>query len=359
MLHLSEHAAPKLLVSWTSLTQPVLAFLGARAAGVGPPPGSGGCANCALDTRWAPILDSLLSGTQLSGPLVLSFDQSTPETTLGWLRNFLAERGASSSVWCTVTEIDARQWLRGWLGEGLEEDEDERFDRTVTAVEHSDLVVIPESEPLTLKERTRVEKTIRILRPEVEVVFLPETSRSEYALSRRFSWDRSPGGCAWKQATSDNIPEAFVYRVSAPFHPERFASFIDRHQWLGYRAAGTLWLLTRPELAVFASRTGFGTLLLEPEGHWVATLPPAERAIALSRHAELIAKWDPKHGDRQTELVFLGLAPSRVRRLSAELDACLATPWERAAYAHGRLQVNDPLTGDWGNFNEEEETAGG
>jgi len=59
-------------------------------------------------------------------------------------------------------------------------------------------------------------------------------------------------------------------------------------------------------------------------GYWIATLSKLEQEMMLNEEVSVASRWDEVHGDRQTEMVWIGLDMNR-EEIDFELDACLLT----------------------------------
>jgi len=67
---------------------------------------------------------------------------------------------------------------------------------------------------------------------------------------------------------------------------------------------------------------------LEPMASWYAALPEEEWEFESDDDRdELLARWDPLLGDREIELVFIGIEMDEAE-IRARLDACVLTPEE-------------------------------
>ena len=99
----------------------------------------------------------------------------------------------------------------------------------------------------------------------------------------------------------------FVYRHRWPFHPKRLAQELDK-VWPGVlRSKGFFWLATRPDIQAMRSQAGL-SVMLEPLAPWYAASPESEWEFETDEdRASLDERWDPIVGDRQTEIVFIGV----------------------------------------------------
>jgi len=95
---------------------------------------------------------------------------------------------------------------------------------------------------------------------------------------------------------------SFVYRSRRPFHPERFADLLRDLPRSIVRSKGTAWLATN-EMRVSIAQAG-PSVRATAQGPWIASLPEVERDMYRSNRPNL--EWHDEHGDRRTELVFIG-----------------------------------------------------
>lgn len=91
---------------------------------------------------------------------------------------------------------------------------------------------------------------------------------------------------------------------------------------------------------------------LVPNRRWWAATPREEWPEGL--HPDRAPTWSARFGDRQTELVVMGLSMDH-ERMKAALDACLVTDDEFAAGPEAWASFEDPL---WGDVDWEEHEAG-
>lgn len=102
------------------------------------------------------------------------------------------------------------------------------------------------------------------------------------------------------------------------------------------RAKGIAWIATRNNIAALLSQAG-PSMVFEPAGLWVDAMDVADKAIILEEEPEIRERWDKEHGDRMTELVFIGLELNR-KEIEAYFDQCLVTEEE--------------MNQDWTTFND-------
>ena len=118
---------------------------------------------------------------------------------------------------------------------------------------------------------------------------------------------------------------SFTYRQRQPFHPERFAAFLEGLPETIVRAKGTVWIAGN-ETRVSVSQAG-PSVRATGQGPWIASLPAVDREMYRSNRPNL--KWHDEYGDRRTELVFIGTDYDE-SELRAGLSAALLTETEQA-----------------------------
>ena len=118
---------------------------------------------------------------------------------------------------------------------------------------------------------------------------------------------------------------SFTYRRRRPFDPERLATFFQELPSEVVRAKGTVWLAGRDQ-KITVSQAG-PSVRATAQGPWIASLPEVDRQMYRSNRPEL--DWHDDHGDRRTELVFIGTAYDEDALRSA-LDETLVAVGEAA-----------------------------
>ncbi|ADI13247.1 GTP-binding protein [Truepera radiovictrix] len=195
-------------------------------------------------------------------------------------------------------------------------------ERTVAAlladqVEWADVIVVNKTDLVGDAELERLEAVLRALNPRA-ALYRAERGRVplEAVLhTGRFDLEAASQSAAWLQElASEHRPEtdtygisSFVFRARAPFHPQRLAAALaDPHLEAVLRAKGTFWLATRPDYVGLLSKAG-PTYTLDPIGTWWATLPEASWELPEAERQALLASWHPVWGDREQQLVFIGV----------------------------------------------------
>lgn len=233
---------------------------------------------------------------------------------------------------------------------------DEEDDRTVTdllvdQVEFANVIVVSKPDLVSAEHLERVIGTVRQLNPDASIVVgergdIPLDAVLDTKLFDEETAETAPG---WAQALNDEpTPEteeygitSFVYRHRWPFHPDRLADALE-DEWGGVlRSKGFFWLASRPEIQAMWSQAGL-SVMLEPLATWFAAMPEEEWELDEVERAELDERWDPLLGDRQNEIVFIGIDMDEAD-IRARLDACILTNDEFEAGLDAWLAFEDPL----------------
>jgi G3E family GTPase len=122
---------------------------------------------------------------------------------------------------------------------------------------------------------------------------------------------------------------SFIYSRRRPFHPRRIRELLGSLPPSVVRSKGLFWVAGREETAFLLSQAGPNSRV-EAFGPWLASLPKVERDLYRSNRSEV--EWHDEHGDRRTELVFIGQDIDE-DALVDRLDDCLMTDdeWDNAS----------------------------
>jgi G3E family GTPase len=258
-----------------------------------------------------------------------------------------------------VTVLDTSAFLEAFAGEDAPErrgDEDDRplSDLLVEQVEASNLVLLNKADLCSEAGLVEAEELVGALQPDAETI------RTEFSAvdpdrllgAGLFDPKRVTDLPGWKRALesadgdgththADDGHESdhhghhhpnevygvssFVFRHRRPFHPERFAAFLEDLPAEIVRAKGTAWLAGN-EMRVSIAQAG-PSIRATAQGPWIASLPEVERDMYRSNRPAL--EWHDEHGDRRTELVFIGTEYDEAA-LRAALEDVLVTDeeWE-------------------------------
>ena len=136
---------------------------------------------------------------------------------------------------------------------------------------------------------------------------------------------------------------SFTYRRRRPLHPERFAAFLESLPPTIIRAKGTAWIAGN-ETRISVSQAG-PSVRATGQGPWIASLPEVDREMYRSNRPDLA--WHDDHGDRRTELVFIGTEYDEQELRGRLADAAL-TDTELEA-VENQQTANSPFPADAGD----------
>ncbi|GAB3676533.1 CobW family GTP-binding protein [Halopiger thermotolerans] len=241
-----------------------------------------------------------------------------------------------------VTVLDTPAFLEAFGGEGTPErrgDEDDRplSDLLVEQVEVSNLVLLNKADLCSEADLEEAEELVVALQPDAETIrtefsavdpdrllgadlFDPNRVNDLPGWKRALesaeddhghdgdAHDRAESGDHHDDHRGHHHPDevygvsSFVYRRRRPFHPDRFAAFLEDLPAEIVRAKGTAWIADT-EMRVAIAQAG-PSIRATAQGPWIASLPEVERDMYRSNRPNL--EWHDEHGDRRTELVFIG-----------------------------------------------------
>ncbi|PRA02139.1 MULTISPECIES: GTP-binding protein [unclassified Paenibacillus] len=255
---------------------------------------------------------------------------------------------------CLVTVVDAnRFWHDFGSGQSLLDrnqatgDEDTRdvVDLLIDQIETCDVLLLNKCDLVDDTELNKLEGIIRKLQPNAKIIRTQngQVNPSEILNTNRFDFEKVSMSAGWIQELEkeSHTPEteeygigSFVYRRRKPFHPSRLAEFMSYWPEEVVRAKGLVWLAAEGDVAASLSQAG-PSIQFGPAGHWVAALPETDKEEILRNEPDVLEKWDAQWGDRQTELVMIGIDMERAS-IEDELDQCLLS--------------DEEMLGDWGHF---------
>lgn len=247
-----------------------------------------------------------------------------------------------------VTVVDAyRFWSDYESGETLldRQQTDDQYDTRdvsdllIDQLEFADILVVNKMDLVEESYREPFVAFLKKMNPDAEII-MTQFGRVEPSklLNRSlFDFEKSSQGAGWiKELNEEHTPEteeygitSFVYRRKRPFHPERWYAWLSGFPQEIVRSKGFFWLATRPNMAGLLSQAG-ASIMFQAAGQWIASLPKNEQQALFVEDPTLRYRWDEVYGDRQTELVFIGLDMEQ-QDIERELDACLLTDVEMQA----------------------------
>ena len=239
------------------------------------------------------------------------------------------------------------------LGVGRDDEDDRSVtDLLVDQIEFADVLVVSKPDLVNAEHLERVVALVRQLNPRARLVVAEngEVPLDAVLDTGLFDEDEASTAPGWVKALNgDNTPEtdeygitSFVYRHRWPFHPKRLAHELER-VWPGVlRSKGFFWLATRPDVQALWSQAGL-SVMLEPMAQWFAAMPEDEWQFESDEdRADLEARWDPVVGDRQTEIVFIGVDMDEAA-IRERLDSCVLTGREFEKGPEKWARFRDPL----------------
>lgn len=254
-----------------------------------------------------------------------------------------------------VTVVDAhRFWEDYGSGESLldrnqaadESDAREVIDLLMDQIEFANVLVLNKVDLVAEIDRQELKRMLQQLNPDATIL---ETSFSEVDLedvldTQLFDFEKASQGAGWlKELNNEHVPEteeygigSFVYRQRRPFHPQRFMDWLENWPSGIVRAKGFFWLASRNDQVGLLSQAG-SSLMIQGAGHWVAAFSEDEQHSLLEEDPELKENWDETSGDRQTELVFIGIEMDR-NIIVETLNDCLLT--------------DEEMESDWNRFDD-------
>ncbi|NMO95021.1 GTP-binding protein [Paenibacillus lemnae] len=247
---------------------------------------------------------------------------------------------------CLVTVVDAnRFWHDFASGQSLldrnqsarEDDTRDVVDLLIDQIETCDVLLLNKCDLVEEDELNKLEAVLRKLQPGAKLIRTRhgEIDPAEILNTDLFDLERVSMSAGWIQELQkeSHTPEteeygisSFVYRRRRPFHPARLAEYMGDWPEQVVRAKGLIWLAAAGDAAASLSQAG-PSIQFGPAGLWVAALPEAEREEILAAEDDVRTKWDPQWGDRQTELVLIGI-DLKQEDTEAVLDRCLLTDEE-------------------------------
>lgn len=249
-----------------------------------------------------------------------------------------------------VTVVDTRLFVDTFGGEEVPQrrgpgDTDRPLsDLLVEQIEMANLVVLNKADLCSDAELEEATELVGALQPDAEVVTTEfSTVDSDRLLDvELFNPDRMDELPGWKRALEDESgahgedghgghrhPDevygvnSFTYRRRRPFHPGRFADVLRELPPDIVRSKGTFWIVHN------SNRLSMGqagiSVRISVQRPWIASLPDIEQDMYRSNRPDL--EWDPDHGDRRSELVFIGTDYDEAE-LRQALDHALVTDSE-------------------------------
>ena len=267
------------------------------------------------------------------------------------------EVGIDLSQYCRldamVTVVDAfRFWSDYESGDSLlerkqtddEHDVRDVSDLLIDQIEFANIILISKTDLVTEEYVLAFQSFLKKMNPDAILIPIEKGNIHPSMLldQQLFDFEQASQSAGWiKELNEEHVPEteeygitSFVYRRKRPFHPERWHAWLSAIPQEIVRSKGFFWLATRNKMAGLLSQAG-NSLQFQGAGYWIAALSKAEQRLIMQEDESVACRWDEEHGDRQTEMVWIGLDMDR-KDIEAQLDACLLT--------------DDEMMSDWTTF---------
>ncbi|MFN3190006.1 MAG: zinc metallochaperone GTPase ZigA [Aureliella sp.] len=264
-----------------------------------------------------------------------------------------------------VTVVDAANFMKdfgSWddLADrrlGLDEDDTRNIvDLLVDQTEFANVVIINKTDLVTPYEVEQMERIIRRLNPNAEILQSTEsrvplgeilgTGRFKLAEAEAMpQWLAVPRGEEETETEEYGI-SSFAYRRERPFHPGRLASMLNAGFEDGLlsgllRSKGLMWIASRHDWAYDWSQAGC-SIRMHPAGYWWAAAPDEEWPTDEQDREEIRARFTGEYGDRHQELVFIGQGINQ-QEVEDALDRCLLTDMEYVQGPKVWAEFDDPF----------------
>lgn len=324
---------------------------------------SNGCICCTLREDLLKEVTKLASENRFDHLVIESTGISEP-LPVAETFDFVDEKGQGLSSIAKIdtmtTVVSAADFLRD-AGEDVElksrgleigeEDQRSISDLLVEQVEFADVIVINKIDLVSPDQLLHVENALRALNPRAVLVRAAhgEVPLRELMGTGRFDLQAARSSPGWmKVLRGEEVSESdeygisnFVYRARAPFHPERFAQFLETPLSGVLRAKGFFWLASRPD-AVGLYQVAGASSSLSGIGYWWASIGERFWPRDENERLEIKKNWDESYGDRRQELVFIGTNLDRTK-IEESLNAALLTEKEISQGPNRWRRYTDPL----------------
>jgi len=271
-----------------------------------------------------------------------------------------------------VTVVDAHNFVLDFgshdhladRGETMgSEDRRTVVDLLTEQVEFADVIVLNKADLVSGEALGNLKGIVRGLNASAKII---ETAFGEVPLGEvldtgRFDLEAASQAPGWlREMRGERIPESqeygitsFVYRARRPFHPARYGAWIQQ-EWTGVvRSKGYFWLASRHDRvggwsqAGAISRHGLA-------GVWWAAVDARQRPKDPESRAMIESRWEEPYGDRQQELVLIGIGMDEAA-LRRGFDHCLLTDEEMRAGPSAWKDYDDPFP-EWRTIEAEAES---
>ena len=233
------------------------------------------------------------------------------------------------------------------------EDERTLVDLLVEQIEFADTIVLNKVDAASARTLEATRSIVKGLNPVARVLeaSFGVVPPGEIVGTGRFDLDRAerfPGWARELYGWKEHVPEteeygirSLTFRARTPFHPQRFADFLDQDWPRVVRAKGFFWLASRPDFVGVLEMAG-AMRRTQAIGRWFAAVPREAWTNDPATLKRIRALWHPRFGDRRQELVLIGPHLDR-EALHQRLEGCLLDPDELAAGERHWRRLADPF----------------
>jgi G3E family GTPase len=260
-----------------------------------------------------------------------------------------------------LTVVDACRFIEWFdeiedlseLGIGRDEEDDRSVaELLIDQVEFADVIAVSKADLVTTDELGQVVGLVTALNPRarIEVIEHGQISLDSVFDTGLFDEEAAALAPGWvRQINGESVPESeeygissFVFRHRWPFHPQRLVEALSE-PWEGVlRSKGFCWVASRPDIQAMWSQAGL-SISLEPLAPWFAASPESDWEFEAPEDREHLMKtWDPLLGDRQVEVVFIGIDMDQ-ELITDRLNRCVLTAEEFAEGMDSWRSFSDPL----------------
>ncbi|WP_414051362.1 GTP-binding protein [Macrococcus animalis] len=318
-----------------------------------------GCICCTLREDLLIEIDKLVKNSELDYIVIESTGISEPvpvAQTLTLNDEVLNINLAETTILDTmVTVVDANCFWDDYAsGDSLidrkmaNDDTDTRevIDLLIDQIEFANVILLNKCDLVHVEDLKELEALLQQLNPEAKIY---RTENSIIALdnilnTRLFDFDKASQAAGWiKELNEEHTPEteeygiaSFVYKRQRPFHPQSFMHFLENFSLDIIRSKGFFWLASRNNMCGLLSQAG-NSMQIQGAGEWIATYSETDIQAEMHEDPTLKARWHNEFGDRQTELVFIGIEMNQ-DQIIEDLEACLLT--------------DEEMKQDWSTFND-------
>lgn len=319
-----------------------------------------GCICCTLREDLMKEVEKLVAIGDFDGIVIESTGISEPIPVAQTFTYVDEELGIDLTISCEIdamiTVVDAARFMEDYeSGETLlerqqtddEYDQRDVSDLLIDQIEFANIIVVTKPDLVNQDYLHALKNLLHTMNPSAEI-HVAENGHIEVSklLNRKlFDFEKASQGAGWiKELNEEHIPEteeygisSFVYRRRKPFHPERWFNWLNNFPSEITRSKGFFWLAGR-NLAGIISQAG-ASIQFQAAGQWVIDMTEEERREVFAQDETLKSRWEEQFGDRQTEIVFIGIDMEK-EEIEQNLDTCLLTDEEMST---DWTQFSDPL----------------